>query len=124
MAPVVLALVASSICLNAIAQIALRKTMLGIGSPPAGGAALLSYALSIGLSPSFIVGLSCYAISLCVWLMVLARVEVSLAYPLSSIGFLITAAVAHFYLGESVGLMRLSGIALICLGILVVSRSA
>ncbi len=47
-----------------------------------------------------------------------------MAYPLLSIGFIITAIIGYFYLDESVSLTRIAGIALICFGIVVVSRSA
>ena len=47
----------------------------------------------------------------------------SAAYPLSSLGFVLTAVVAFLVLGEAVTPMRILGIALICCGVAVVSRS-
>ena len=68
--------------------------------------------------------MTCYALSIGIWLIVLGKTEVSVAYPLLSIGFIITAIIGYFYLDESVSLTRIAGIALICFGIVVVSRSA
>lgn len=47
-----------------------------------------------------------------------------MAYPLLSIGYIITAIIGYYFLGENVNLTRIAGIALICFGIVVISRSA
>lgn len=112
----------AAVTLNACAQIVLRKLMLGVGLPPMGGGGLAAYAVALGTSPWFLLGLGCYGVSLGLWMLVLARVEVSLAYPLLSFGYILTAAAGYFLLGESVGPARVAGLALICVGILVISR--
>jgi multidrug transporter EmrE-like cation transporter len=56
-------------------------------------------------------------------MIVLAKTEVSLAYPLLSIGYIMTAIVGYYFLGENVNLARIGGIALICFGTLLISRS-
>jgi multidrug transporter EmrE-like cation transporter len=124
MHPAILALATVSVSLNALAQIGLRKTMLSVGPLPAFASDVVRFLWSIALNPWFLGGMTCYALSIGLWLLVLAKAEVSLAYPLLSIGYLITAVVGYFYLGESVGYLRLIGIALICAGIVFVSRSA
>jgi len=68
--------------------------------------------------------MTCYALSIGIWLIVLGKTEVSLAYPLLSIGYIITAIIGYYILGENVNLTRIAGIALICFGIVVISRSA
>ncbi|CAM7590630.1 4-amino-4-deoxy-L-arabinose-phosphoundecaprenol flippase subunit ArnE [Escherichia coli] len=55
---------------------------------------------------------------------VLGKVEVSLAYPLLSIGYVITAIIGYFFLNEDVNTLRLIGLSLICVGIIFISRSA
>jgi multidrug transporter EmrE-like cation transporter len=113
-----------SICLNAFAQIALRKTMLTVGMPNSSALPILSYLFNLAITPWFVAGMTCYAFSIGVWMLVLGKVEVSLAYPLLSIGYVIAAIIGYFYLGESVGVMRIAGISLICVGIIVLSRGA
>lgn len=98
--------------------------MLAVGPLPSVGGDVVRFLLSVSLNPWFIGGMLCYVVSIGVWLLVLAKLEVSLAYPLLSIGYVIAAVVGYFYLGEAVGMTRLAGIGLICLGILVISRSA
>ncbi|AZV40324.1 4-amino-4-deoxy-L-arabinose transferase [Komagataeibacter xylinus] len=113
-----------SVTLNALAQIALRKTMLTIGAVPSSVSGVPSFFLSIGLNFWFIGGMACYAISIGAWMAVLRKAEVSFAYPLLSIGYLITAIIGYFFMGEHVNIIRITGIAIICFGIIVVSRSA
>ncbi|WP_158273742.1 DMT family transporter [Agrobacterium pusense] len=90
--------------------------------PGAGGQPILTYLFNLALTPWFLAGMSCYALSIGVWMLVLGKLEVSLAYPLLSIGYIIAAVIGYFYLGESVGVMRIAGIALICAGIVVLAR--
>ncbi len=120
----VLALAVVSVSLNALAQVALRKTMLSVGALPASASEIVKFVLSVALNPWFIGGMACYVLSIGGWLLVLAKIEVSIAYPLLSIGYVITAIIGYFYLSENVGPSRLAGIVIICIGIFVISRSA
>jgi drug/metabolite transporter (DMT)-like permease len=69
------------------------------------------------------VGLLCMAANFLVWLGVLARLDLSVAFPLSSAAFVAIMAASTFLLGEPVGGKRLAGAALILIGIALVSRS-
>ena len=114
----------SSITLTALAQVSLRQTMLRLGALPKGvDAECVGFALRLALSPWFLGGLALYGVSIVLWLVVLSSTPVSAAYPLSSLGFVLTTAVAVLFLGEAVTPLRLLGIALICCGVVVVSRS-
>lgn len=121
---VILAIAIVSVSLNALAQVALRKTMLAVGALPSSAAGLVGFAASIGLNAWFIAGMTCYAVSIALWMLVLSKTEVSLAYPLLSIGYIIAAVIGYYYLGEAVTITRLAGIALICGGIVVIAQSA
>jgi len=68
-------------------------------------------------------GLCCYVVSVVVWILALSRVEVSMAYPMLSIGYVINAGLAWFLFGEAVGPQRLAGIAVIIVGVVIVARS-
>jgi multidrug transporter EmrE-like cation transporter len=71
----------------------------------------------------FMLGLTCYAISFCVWIVVLKRMELSMAYPLLSIGFIVSLFAGHLMFGEQITMIRILGVVLICLGVIFVSRS-
>lgn len=124
MKPAVFGLAVFSVTLTAFAQIALRKTMLTIGTIPSSIAAVPGFLLSLIMNMWFIGGMLCYVVSIGAWMTVLRTSEVSLAYPLSSIGFLITALIGYFFMHEHVNATRLVGIAIIGAGIVIISRSA
>lgn len=115
-------LVLISVSLNALAQVVLRKAMTVGTLPPASEVIALGTAL-IGNAWLW-AGMTCYAASIGLWLVVLGRVEVSAAYPMLSIGYVIAAVLGVMFLGENVGLARASGIALIGAGVFMVSRTA
>ena len=68
-------------------------------------------------------GLSCYVISVVVWIVALSRVEVSIAYPMLSVGYVINALLAMWLFGEAVSVQRWIGIAVILVGVTLVARS-
>ena len=74
-------------------------------------------------SPHILGGLTCYVISVVVWILALSRVEVSIAYPMLSIGYVVNAAAAWWLFGEAVSLTRLVGIGVIIVGVYIVARS-
>lgn len=68
-------------------------------------------------------GLVCYVISVFVWIMALSRVEVSIAYPMLSIGYVVNAIAAWYLFGEAITISRLVGIGIIIIGVYIVARS-
>ncbi|WP_367414775.1 EamA family transporter [Snodgrassella alvi] len=113
-----------SVTLNALAQIALRKTMQTIGTFPQSVPDYFYFGYQLILNAWFITGMCLYAISIGLWMAVLGKTEVSLAYPLLSIGYIITAFIGYFFLHENVNLLRIIGLVTICIGIIIISRSA
>jgi multidrug transporter EmrE-like cation transporter len=111
------------VLLNAAAQLLLKagvKPLGAIGINP--GSLVPGLATALTQAP-VLAGLACYVISVAVWLVALSRVDVSLAYPMLSLGYVVNAAAAWWLFGEAVGVMRFAGIALILLGVLIVARS-
>ncbi|KAA0218387.1 MAG: 4-amino-4-deoxy-L-arabinose transferase [Lautropia sp.] len=122
MNPLSLALVLTGVVLNAVAQTLLKHGTNRLG--PVGFS--LSQALPVGLRVlgdwPFLLGLACYAVSLVVWIAALTRVPVTVAYPMLSIGYIINALIARFWLGETMGLNGWLGIAFIVLGVTLIAR--
>ena len=67
-------------------------------------------------------GLALYGLGAIVWLSVLSRIAVSVAYPFVSIGFLFTAALAVFILGEPLTRPVAIGTLLIMAGMVLFAR--
>jgi multidrug transporter EmrE-like cation transporter len=120
----ILATALVSISLSALAQVMLRKAMLTVGVLPGGAAQVPEFAFRLMLNGFFVAGMISYVLSVGAWLLVLSKTEVSAAYPLVSIGFVITAIMGFAFMGEHVTLARMSGIAVICAGVFLITRSA
>jgi multidrug transporter EmrE-like cation transporter len=111
--------------LNAAAQLLLKAATRPLGAFTVFDVDTLRRSVGIlALSPPFWAGMMCYAVSLCVWLAALSKAPVSVAYPMLSLGYVLVAAVSAAWLGESLTLPKVAGIALICAGVLLVSRSS
>jgi multidrug transporter EmrE-like cation transporter len=111
------------VLLNATAQLFLRKGMTTIAPFELSWRELVPAAMSAALNPFVAAGLACHVISVGAWMLVLSRVEVSFAYPFQGIGYVFTAIVGYYYFQENLGATRIAGIALICLGVALISRS-
>ncbi|WP_182186728.1 EamA family transporter [Pectinatus frisingensis] len=118
-----LILILTGVLLNAIAQLVLKKGMSIIGVVQVDIPSIITMIMKAATNVYIYLGLLCYVLSFVVWLMVLSRSEVSYAYPFLSIGYIIAAFVGYFYFGESMSLYKLSGIALICIGVFLLYRS-
>jgi len=66
----------------------------------------------------------CYAASICVWVAALSKAPVSTAYPMLSLGYVVVAFASVLWLGETLTPAKVFGIALICAGVVLVSRNA
>ncbi|MDE3060514.1 MAG: EamA family transporter [Pseudomonadota bacterium] len=117
-------LILTGVMLNAAAQLLLKVGMQRIGHFDLTLANAWPVGLQVATSLPIIGGMACYVISILVWLVVLSRVEVSMAYPMVSLGYVVTALAAYFWLGEQLGPMRLAGIVIILIGVWMVSRTA
>ncbi len=119
-----LALILTGVLLNAIAQLLLKA---GAGSLAGvelrASNALLIAGRLLGSVP-ILAGLSCYVLSVVVWILALARVEVSVAYPMLSIGYVVNALAAWWLFGENLSGARLAGIGVILLGVWLVARTS
>lgn len=114
----------TSIVLTALAQVTLKKAMLNAPVAWSGVREVAASVIVLLLNPFLIAGMALYAVSIVLWLAVLSRAEVSAAYPMAAIGFIITAVIAHVTLGEALPVTRMLGIGLICAGVILISRSA
>ncbi len=123
MSPIAFALVITGVLLNAAAQLLLKAGTNAVGHFEFHLDNVLPIGLKLALQPHIMTGMACYAVSLVVWIMGLSRVEVSVAYPLLSLGYVINAVGAAVLFGEAVGAMRIAGIAFIIVGVCLIARS-
>jgi multidrug transporter EmrE-like cation transporter len=116
-------LILCGVLLNAAAQLLLKAGVAPLGALSVGWDTLLPTAARVLMQVPIIAGLACYGVSVGVWIVGLSRVEVSLAYPMLSLGYVVNAVAAWWLFGEALGPMRLAGMLLILAGVFVMYRS-
>lgn len=116
-------LILTGVLLNAVAQLALKASVTGMGAIHLDMGQALPVALRLAGEPWLWVGLMCYGVSVVVWILALSRVDVSIAYPLLSIGYVVNALAAWALFGEAVTAQRWTGIGIIIVGVIVLARS-
>jgi multidrug transporter EmrE-like cation transporter len=124
MKPLELSLVLLGVMLNAAAQLLLKAGTRAVGEFEFSLANVGPVGWKLATNVPILGGLICYVVSVVVWIMALSRVEVSVAYPMLSLGYVVNAALAWWLFGEAVTPMRMIGIAVIIVGVYLVARSA
>lgn len=117
------ALITAGVLLNAAAQLLLKAGANQVG-PMELTSRFFSTLHDLVFSAPVYAGLLCYAISVVIWIVALTRVDVSLAYPMLSIGYIVTAIAAWALFGEALTPMRLAGIGVIILGVCLLAASS
>lgn len=84
---------------------------------------IAQFVLRVIATPRVWLGFLFSTLSLCVWLLVLSRVELNFAFSVDSMHYIFIALAARFFLKEKVGLKRWVGTLFIVLGIALVSLS-
>jgi multidrug transporter EmrE-like cation transporter len=81
------------------------------------------YFVSAFTNPFVLTGFLLYGLSSLFWLIVLGRVELSYAYPLVSMGYVLAVFLSWVLFREQVSVLRIVGLAVICIGVTLLSRS-
>ena len=119
----IMILILCSILLSSFAQIVLKT---GMSNPNITNAIQSAKAFSVVKTIStniyVIGGLGLYFISAAVWLLVLAKVDVSYAYPFVGLGFIVTMLLAFFINGETLSITKIIGTLCIALGVAIIAQ--
>ncbi len=123
MSTTLILLILCSVMLSSIAQIVLKT---GMSNPDVlhavqSGAAM-NMLTAICTNVYVIGGLTLYFASAAVWLLVLARVDVSFAYPFVGLGFVVTMLLAFFINGEVLSKAKVVGTLCIALGVAIMAQ--
>lgn len=116
-------LILTGVVLNALAQLLLKLGANHLGPEPFANRSWFDSLIAVLSEWPYWLGFTFYGISLVVWIIALTRVPVTIAYPMLSIGYVLNALVARYWLGESLAWSGWTGIAFICLGVTLVARS-
>jgi drug/metabolite transporter (DMT)-like permease len=117
-----LLLIVTSVVLTASAQLLLK-----IGMSHAGIKSRLderawgSLGRQVVANPWVVSGLAMYVLGAALWLLVLAKVQLSFAYPFVGLGFIVTMLLGWRLLGDAMSVQRVAGTLLISAGVVLVA---
>ena len=66
-------------------------------------------------------GLLLYSVAAVLYILVLRRLPVSVALPSTTLSLVGVVLIGHYHLGEPVGATHIAGVAVICLGVLLLA---
>jgi drug/metabolite transporter (DMT)-like permease len=109
----------ASIALNGLAQVLLKK---GVGHNSDGGGAKAKWWISL-LSNGWVWswGLS-FVVATALWLIALAKLDISYAFPLLSTSFVFVAILSRVFLKEVISWRRWLSILVISIGVILIAR--
>ncbi|MGZ5049993.1 MAG: SMR family transporter [Methylobacter sp.] len=116
-------LILTGVMLNAVAQLALKASVKEMGAIGLNLSSSATAFFRLAGEPFLWTGLTCYGVSVIVWILALSRVDVSIAYPMLSMGYVVNALAAWYLFGEAMNPSRLIGIGIVLLGVYVLARS-
>ncbi|MBH8566845.1 EamA family transporter [Nostoc sp. CENA67] len=99
-------------------QFFLKAGALKLGRVHVGNA--VSHIISIITIPELLIGLTCYALGALAYILLLTRVNLSVAGPSVSLVYVFSVLLGYFIFKETIPLTRLVGLSLIVSGVILV----
>jgi len=118
----VIVLVLISVILGVLGQLSLKQGMKNIGNFEVKDF-LSSRIFELVAEKFVVIGIVLYAIATLLWLVVLSKAELSFAYPMLAIGYILIAIFSKIFFGENVTFVRFFGILLISMGVFLLLKS-
>ncbi len=116
-------LIFTGVMLNAAAQILMKAGTNAVGHFEFTTGNILPIGMKLATEWHIIAALFCYALSVVVWILALSRVPVSIAFPMLSMAYIVTAVAGWYLLGEELSATKLVGIGVIIMGVIIISRA-
>lgn len=85
---------------------------------------ILQVAYQALTSPKLIFGTMMLAVFFFLWLAVLSWEDLSVALPMQALNYVLVAFLSQYFLGEVVSPLRWTGTILVCIGVLLITKSS
>lgn len=114
-------LILSSVLLNCLAQLLIKKGMIQVGE-----IAIIQFTdnfFKIVTNIWLWFAIIALGLSLLLWVIVLSKVDVSYAYPFTSLGFVFLLILGNLCFNETISLLKILGVIVISIGVFIISKS-
>src|SRR5512133_358842 len=85
---------------------------------------ILNVAIQALTTPKLIVGTFMLAVFFFLWLAVLSWEDLSVALPMQALNYVLVAFLSQYFLGEVVSPLRWAGTVLVCVGVMMITKSS
>lgn len=85
---------------------------------------MLSAALQALTNPKLVIGTAMLAVFFFLWLAVLSWEDLSVALPMQALNYVLVAFLSQYFLGEVVTPLRWAGTVLVCIGVILITKSS
>ena len=79
--------------------------------------------LAVFTSPLILLGIVVYGLTTILWLYILSQAQISFVYPIQALAFIFVLIAGVFLFHESVSITRIIGIAVIFLGVVLITTN-
>ena len=111
-----------AVCTGAFAQTMMKLGTRQVGT--FGETPFFAYLFKLLTTPLILFAIASYGFGVIFYMFMLSRLDLSFLYPvMTALGLVLTTVVSSALLGEEVSLVRLGGIALMVMGVFLVSKS-
>lgn len=107
-----------SILTNAVGQYLLKSGALRLGTVDARDP--VGYLWAVATTPQLVLGLGCYGLGALAYILLLTRVNLSVAGPAVALAYVISVTIGVFWFHETLPPMRLVGLGAIVFGVILV----
>lgn len=114
-------LIILAVMLGATGQIVMKRGMQIYGEVSA--ATVWMQLIPIFKTPQVAIGFVCYGLSSVLWIAIVSNMDLSLAYPMVSLAYVIVFVASWLLLGEQISPLRVVGLLVIVAGVIIISRS-
>lgn len=115
-------LILISVLLGSIGQVLVKYGITGVQLDLTMGH-LIPSIISIIKNFPVMCGIISYGVSFLIWIKVLSKVELSYAYPMVSMGYVLIMFFSYFVFKENISFIRIIGVIFIVIGVILVARS-
>ncbi len=109
--------------IDTLAQVLMKKGLVQTGIDSVNLGNIVQFAVKNASSPFLWLGIFVFALNFFVWIVILYKVDLSIAMPVGSFCYIFVPLCAMLFLHESISLIRWIGIICIILGIHFVAQS-
>ena len=110
-----------NVILSVLGQILLKQGMNQVGEISGSFQQMAPTLIQALMNPFVVGGIGVYGSTTLIWLVVLSRIKLSVAYPMISLGYMFSILFSWLLFKEDVPKIRVLGAFVICIGVYLVS---